>query len=379
MENFPSQDETSLGVLDYNAVRTSLQKETLKKKRKNSWFSDEERYQIGKYASIYGPTAAVKKFKKSHPHLKFGESTARSLRTKYEELLKKKKAENFSKISLRKRGRPLMLGTLDAKVQTFLHVLRRKGGVVNTVVAIATAKALIARSQDEHLKCIDLESTSWAKSLFKRMGFKKRTCTTSKPEIPELAKKEAKLIFQHQIADHVERHSIPSSLIMNFDQTPLKYAPVANQTLARKGTKHVAVKGQSFKKAITATFGITFSMKFLPMQLIYGGKTERSFPKVKFPDSFSLSANEKHFSNTQESLKLIEEIITPYVEKERVMLDLGKDQPALLIIDVFSGQMTDPVIQKLKENHIKVTRVPLNMMNLFQPLDITVMVMQKPS
>ena len=116
MENFPSQDETSLGVLDYNAVRTSLQKDTLKKKRKNSWFSDEERYQIGKYASLYGPTAAVKKFKKSHPHLKLGESTARSLRTKYEGLLKKKKADNFSKISLRKRGRPLMLGTLDAKV-----------------------------------------------------------------------------------------------------------------------------------------------------------------------------------------------------------------------------------------------------------------------
>ena len=159
---------------------------------------------------------------------------------------------------------------------------------------------------------------------------------------------------------------------MNFNQTPLKYAPVANQTLVRKGTKHVAVKGQSFKKAITTTFGITFSMKFLPMQLIYGGKTERSFPKVKFPDSFSLSANEKHFSNTQESLKLIEEIITLYVEKERVMLDLGKDQLGLLIIDAFSGQVTDPVIQKLKENHIKVTRVPPNMTNLFQPLDLTV-------
>ena len=66
-----------------------------------------------------------------------------------------------------------MLGTLDAKIQTFLHVQRRKEGVVNTVVAIDTAKALIARSQDEHLKGIDLESTSWAKSLFKRMGFKK--------------------------------------------------------------------------------------------------------------------------------------------------------------------------------------------------------------
>ena len=143
------------------------------------------------------------------------------------------------------------------------------------------------------------------------MGFKKRTCTTPKPEIPELAKKEAKLIFQHQIAEVMERHSIPLPLVMNFDQTPLKYAPVANQTLSRKESKHVEIKGQSFKQAITATFGITFSDKFLSMQLIYGGKTKQSLPKVNFPDSFSLSVNEKHFSNTNESLKLIEDIITP--------------------------------------------------------------------
>ena len=56
---------------------------------------------------------------------------------------------------------------------------------------------------------------------------------------------------------------------------------------------------------------------------------------MKFPDSFLLSANEKPFNNTQESLKLINEITTPYVEKEREMLDLGEEQQALLIIDVF--------------------------------------------
>ena len=96
-----------------------------------------------------------------------------------------------------------MSGTLDEKIKTFLYMLRRKGGVVNAVVAVATAKALIVRSPDEHFKCLDLDSSYWAKGLFRRMGFTKRTCTTSKPEIPELAKKEAKLIFQHQIADLV--------------------------------------------------------------------------------------------------------------------------------------------------------------------------------
>ena len=89
---------------------------------------------------------------------------------------------------------------MNEKVKTFLRVLERKGGVVNTVVSVATAKALIGRSQDEHLKCLDLDSSYWAKSLFRRMGFTKQTCITSKPEIPELAKKEAKLFFQNQIA-----------------------------------------------------------------------------------------------------------------------------------------------------------------------------------
>ena len=308
-----------------------------------------------------------KKVKKTHPYLKFGEITARGFRTKYQKLLKKQS----SKISLQKTGRPLMLRTLDEKVKTFLHVLRRNGGVVNTVVAVVTAKSLIARNPDEHLKRLDLDSSYCAKSLFRRIGFTKQTCITSKPEIQELAKKETKLMFHHQIADLVERHSIPPSLLINFDKTPIKCLPVVNQKLSRKGSKHVAIKGLSFKKPITATFEIIFSLKFLPMQLIYGGKTQ-SLPRMKVPNSFSLSANEKHFSNTQVSLKPIVEIITPYVEKEREVLNLGEQQQALLIIDVFSGQMTNPVIEKLKENIIKLTRVPANMKNHFQSLDLTV-------
>ena len=56
-----------------------------------------------------------------------------------------------------KRERPLLLGSvLDEKVKHFLLKLRKKGGVVNTVVAVATTKALIGRSSDEHLKLLIL-------------------------------------------------------------------------------------------------------------------------------------------------------------------------------------------------------------------------------
>lgn len=110
----------------------------------------------------------------------------------------------------------------------------------------------------------------------------------------------------------------------------------------------------------------------LPMQLIYGGKTKQSLPKFEFPSSFSLSVNEKHFSNTTESIKLIEEVIVPYVVAQRKSLSLDENYYALLILDVFSGQMTEEVKEKLKENQILFVRVPANMTNLFQPLDLTV-------
>ena len=48
------------------------------------------------------------------------------------------------------------------------------------------------------------------------------------------------------------------------------------------------------------------------------------------------------------------------------------NKPALLILDVFSGQMTAPVTEKLAQNFIKYVKVPANMTNLFQPLDLTV-------
>ena len=118
------------------------------------------------------------------------------------------------------------------------------------MVAIVTAKALIAKSDLEYRKALDLEHSSWTKSLFRRMGFVRRGKTASKPEIPQRAKNEAALILQHQIVDLVEKNQIASLMLINIDQTPLKYAPVSNQTMVQKRSKHVAIEGSSYKNAI---------------------------------------------------------------------------------------------------------------------------------
>ena len=78
------------------------------------------------------------------------------------------------------RGCLLFLGSLDQMVQKFLLALRIRGGLITSVIVISVAKALIARNSHLILDLIDLDSSSWAKSLFRRMGFKKRMKTTGK-------------------------------------------------------------------------------------------------------------------------------------------------------------------------------------------------------
>lgn len=89
----------------------------------------------------------------------------------------------------------------------------------------------------------------------------------------------------------------------------------ARQILPKKDVKSVSIAGSTNKRSITGTFIITQSYYFLLMQLIHGGKTKQSLPGFKFPKSFSLSPNPKHFSNTDEFVKVIEEIVLPYIRK----------------------------------------------------------------
>ena len=121
------------------------------------------------------------------------------------------------------------------------------------------------------------------------MGMVRRMKTTSKLPIPEGAIKKAGLLFHQDIVSKVETHKIPDTLILNVDQTPSKYVNVAQTTLAKKNSKFVEIPGGSDKRSITATFAVSFDGTFLPMQLIYGGKTTQSLPKFEFPFFLSLS------------------------------------------------------------------------------------------
>ena len=140
----------------------------------------------------------------------------------------------MQKLAIRTRGRLLKLGKLDEKVKNILLALRFKQGVVNTVVAIVSAKTLTRKSNGEHLILIELEKSSWARSFFQRMGFTKRAATTRRPEILDGARKMAALIFHYKIVFKIEKNHIPHTLILNMDQTLSKLASTSRHTLAKK-------------------------------------------------------------------------------------------------------------------------------------------------
>ena len=58
--------------------------------------------------------------------------------------------------------------------------------------------------------------------------------------------------------------------------------------------------------------------------------------------------------------------------KQRQLLKGQVDQKALVIINVFTGQMTVEVINTYEEANILITNVPANMTKYYQPLDLTV-------
>ena len=131
------------------------------------------------------------------------------------------------------------------------------------------------------------------KKPFSQIGFRKRMKTTDKIEVPDGAKKEAQLLYLHDNVSVVDDHNIPDSLILNLDQAKLKCIPSTNHTLAKKGSKSIEIAGSDDKRCITETITISLKGVFLPVQLIYVGKTNQFFWVFKFPESFSISVNPK--------------------------------------------------------------------------------------
>lgn len=288
----------------------------------------------------------------------------------------KSTAESSKAVTVAKRGRRTLLPSeIDVKVLSMVRNMRNAGAVTNFHTLIGMATGIVIANDRTLLKeyggSIEF-SVGWCQSIFKRLNFVRRKATTAKPKIAPGLIDEVGFSFFKEITDLVRWFNITKELIINIDQTPLPYVLVSSYTMEKKGKDCVPVAGTTDYRQITGTFSVTLSGEFLPIQLIYKGKTPRSQPKFRFPEEFHVTQNENHWANEETSIDLMKKILIPYVKKTIKELSLDEDQHWLLIADVFKGQWTDAVMKIVSDSNGEMCAVPNNMTNVFQPLDRSV-------
>ena len=305
-------------------------------------------------------------------------STILSIKKAYLEGMKENRtvedSGDLSELPAKKRGRRLLLGDdLDQKVQLHLKKVREGGGVVSARIAIAAARGIVLTCDRSMLMefggHVEL-NRHWAYSLLHQMNFVQRKVTTAKSKYAIADFDRVKTEFLDDVVATVEMEEIPPELILNLDQTGIRIVPSNNWTMNQQGVKRVEIGGAGDKRLITAVFCGSLVGDFLPVQVIYQGKTAWCHPRFEFPPEWDITHSPKHWSNETTMIQYIEKIIVPYIN--RVCESTGNDAPALIIMDNFKGQVTSAVNSLLDANNIHVCLLPPNTTDRLQPLDISV-------
>ena len=194
-----------MGQVDFDQIEESIQSNNKTNGRgKYKQYSDKDRFIIEKYAIENGPAAPIRKFKKDLANI--NESTVRGFCKRYEKEIAQAKKDQRSTATIsptQKRGRPLMLGKLDALVQRYISAASNRGPVITRAAVTSTARALLDSSPDV-VGEIAIEDSFWAKRLLQQMGKVYRMKTTSKLSISGGAIKEVGLRFHHDIVSKVK-------------------------------------------------------------------------------------------------------------------------------------------------------------------------------
>jgi len=157
-------------------------------------------------------------------------------------------------------------------------------------------------------------SKSWAYSVLHRMGYVQQKATTSKSKMTEVGFSESKQLFLSDVRAIVIMEEVPPELVLNWDQTGVKIVPIDTWTMELRGSKHVELIGLQEKQQITTVFCGTLVEVFLPVQLVYKGKTTHWHPQFVFPVDWEITYFPNHWSTGTTMISYIDNIIGPYVE-----------------------------------------------------------------
>ena len=253
---------------------------------------------------------------------------------------------------------------LIKKVKDIAIGTGQASGVISRRQIVNIGKGIVRENNPDILKgfggTIELINR-WARSVLSDLNWSKRKGTTGKIEpLPQFLAEE-KFTFQRAISTAISSHDIPNFLVLNIDQTPLSYVSPGQFPFSFKGSKNVPIKGVDDERQITATFAVSSTGKFLPIQLIRTGATPRSLPKYDFPVSFSDGFTKNHWSNTDKSIEFFDEIIFSYLQQVKEEKGLPQEQHSLVIMDTFKGQENGILKEFCSKNRCEIVIVPHNL------------------
>ena len=136
----PSKEGTEKDVLEVEAANQRVEGELGRKRRgKYNHYDPVLRAKIGKYAATSGNVAAVKKFSEQLGK-PISESTVCDFKKAYCSVLSKTKSDEpvtrlehgVTRLEHGLRGRPLLLGDLDSKVQQYVRKLRLATNIISS-------------------------------------------------------------------------------------------------------------------------------------------------------------------------------------------------------------------------------------------------------
>lgn len=111
-----------------------------------------------------------------------------------------------------------------------------------------------------------------------RMSWSLRQGTQAAKKIPENWEDTCEMTY-YRIVHLMIRYKIPTSLLINMDQTGIILIPGADSTYHEKGAKQVHILGKTEKRAYTLAVASSCDGDILPFQAVWGGKTIASCPK----------------------------------------------------------------------------------------------------
>ena len=160
-------------------------------------------------------------------------------------------------------------------------------------------------------------SKSWICRLCRTVDLHMRRGTTAAQKLPPDWELQGEL-FAKRLSYLIMRFNMPEALVVNFDQTGLQIVPTQGVTRClNKGSTPIV--GLNDKRQITAVLAAATDGSFLPIQLIFQGKTSRCLPSQTERNEYeqigwNFTMTENHWSNYESMVSYMSDIISQYLQ-----------------------------------------------------------------